>query len=813
MTAREQLLLDLINRARIDPAGTAAQYGINLNEGLAPGTISADPKQPLAPHQALIDAAGLHSQDMLDNDYFSHTNLSGQQPWDRATAAGYPPAAIAENIAWGGSTGPIDQEAYVYLLHENLFVDSGVSGRGHRLNMLNAGYRELGPGVRYGVYTYAGTDYNSAMVTELFGNRGGNHFLTGVVFDDLDGDDRYDPGEGLGGVTVTTGALTTTTGSSGGWCLEVADGEYVVTASGGSFSGVGSLQATVSGANVELDFVSGLASGYVNYVLADVALGPVTFQQLSGLDPSAGELWYVCQASRDGVLTVDAAFDPGAGSAQLTLYDEGGSQLAVSTLVDGNQRIDWDATAGQTFRIRLSGTSSEVDLRLVNLVQPSPDGTAVSVFGTDGDDTFQSVAPAAAPLVMTVNGVRYDSTAWPSLGSVSFVGGAGSDTAAHTGSDADEVASLDPTSGTVTGPDYTLTLSEVESITVESGGGTDVAYLRGDPGQADTFRAWPETARLSGAQYDNCVESFRYVHAYGTTGNTDVAYLYGDPGQNDTFEAWPETARRYGAQYYNRVKSFRYVHAYGTTGNTDVARLYGDPGQNDTFQAWPEMARLYGAQYYNRVKSFRYVHAYGTTGNSDVAYLYGDPAQNDTFQAWPETARLYGAQYWNGVKSFRYVHAYGTTGNNDVAYLRDSSGNDIFQGWSQIARLYGSGFYNRVKSFRWVHGYAGGGTDRAELYGSGGNDVFLGTSSNSRLYGSGFYNRVNSFEKVEAYGAGGDDVAELHDAILETGLIVPVDASSFVWLYDFDQIRQVDTGTGDESIIDVVDQQYTAYWQ
>jgi hypothetical protein len=625
MTAREQLLLDLINRARIDPAGTAAAYGIDLNEGLAPGTISADAKQPLAPRQALVNAAGLHSQDMLDNDYFSHTNLSGEGPSDRATAAGYPPAAVGENIGLRGSTGPIDEEAHVYLIHEDLFVDAGVDGRGHRLNLLNEDYREVGPGVRYGVYTSGGTDYNVGMVTELFGDRGGNHFLTGIAFDDLNGNERYEPGEGLEGVTITTGALTNTTGPSGGWVLEVPDGQYLVTASGGSFSGVGSLEATVSGANVELDFVSGVASGYVNYVLAevpDVELGLITFNTLPDQDPSAGQIGYVCQTARDGILTIEAGYDSGAGSAQLALCDEGGSQLAVSTLVDGNQRIDWDVSAGQTYRVRLSGTSDAVELRLVNLVQPSGDGTEVCVYGTDGDDTFVSVAATVgSSWEITVNGVAYDTTAWPSLESFSLLGGAGNDTAIHTGSDGDDVASLDPTSGTITGPGYAVTISDVETITVRSGGGTDVAYLRGDPDQSDSFRGSPELARVWGPQYENRVESFRYVHGYGTPGNADVAYLHGDPGASDTFEAWPEMARLYGAGFYNRVKSFRHVHGYGTPEGSDVAYLHDDPGGDDTFEAWPEMARLYGAGFYNRVKSFRYVHGYSTSG-SDLAELY-----------------------------------------------------------------------------------------------------------------------------------------------------------------------------------------------
>ena len=40
-TAYEQYFLELVNRARANPGGEAARLGIDLNQGLAAGTISA----------------------------------------------------------------------------------------------------------------------------------------------------------------------------------------------------------------------------------------------------------------------------------------------------------------------------------------------------------------------------------------------------------------------------------------------------------------------------------------------------------------------------------------------------------------------------------------------------------------------------------------------------------------------------------------------------------------------------------------------------------------------------------------------------
>jgi uncharacterized protein YkwD len=304
MSPYEQLLLELINRARANPSEEAARYGIDLNQGLAAGTISTAAKQPLAPNEFLIDAAGDHSQDMLDNNYFSHTNLAGQSPSDRARAAGYPTGA-GENIAWGGSTGPINQISHVFARHENLFESPG-----HRRNMLRDAYEEIGLGVRFGPYTYSGTTYNSSMVTEMFGNPGIGPLLTGVVFTDAsDGsandDQFYSVGEQVGGGTITatntsTGAVfTSSIGSSGGYALQVAPGTYDVVATAGSQSYLVT-SVVVGSLNVKVDFETTTAASGGNLPpsfepIADVQF-PLTqsvfVTNLSATDPDSAQLTF-----------------------------------------------------------------------------------------------------------------------------------------------------------------------------------------------------------------------------------------------------------------------------------------------------------------------------------------------------------------------------------------------------------------------------------------------------------------------------------------------------------------------------------------
>src|SRR5882757_6648628 len=113
-TALEQLILELVNRARLDPAAEAARYGIALNEGVAAAdTISTASKQPLAMNETLLGTARAHSQDMIDRDYFAHDTPEGVTPFQRITNAGYNHTTAGENIAFSSTTGTVTNQMTV----------------------------------------------------------------------------------------------------------------------------------------------------------------------------------------------------------------------------------------------------------------------------------------------------------------------------------------------------------------------------------------------------------------------------------------------------------------------------------------------------------------------------------------------------------------------------------------------------------------------------------------------------------------------------------------------------------------------------
>ncbi len=277
----EQLMLELINRARAAPALEAVRFGIDLNEGLDPGTISEEPKPPLAFHPLLIAAARAHSQWMLDTDTFSHTGVDGTNPGQRMQLAGYVFSgawAWGENIAWGGTTGPLDAEAHTFALHETLFLSPG-----HRENLCATLFDEIGIGLTTGPFTSGGTTYNALMATQKFAFSGSTPSprVVGVVYHDANGNGFYDVGEGIPDVTVTVvgGHWQAVTSASGGYAVpyEGSSGTLTLAFAGAALPAPVNMRAEKTGQNIKIDLESA-ALPVMRFVGGSLADTPSGFQ-------------------------------------------------------------------------------------------------------------------------------------------------------------------------------------------------------------------------------------------------------------------------------------------------------------------------------------------------------------------------------------------------------------------------------------------------------------------------------------------------------------------------------------------------------
>ncbi|MER2009123.1 MAG: CAP domain-containing protein [Psychrobacillus sp.] len=94
-------------------------------------------KEGLAPLQidsALTKSAQLKSQDMKDNNYFSHTSPTYGSPFDQMKSLGISYKSAAENIAMGQRSA---QEV----------VQGWMNSAGHRANIMNGSYTHIGVGL------------------------------------------------------------------------------------------------------------------------------------------------------------------------------------------------------------------------------------------------------------------------------------------------------------------------------------------------------------------------------------------------------------------------------------------------------------------------------------------------------------------------------------------------------------------------------------------------------------------------------------------------------------------------------------------
>jgi uncharacterized protein YkwD len=270
-TNDEQLMLQLLNQARTNPAAAAQEisenitptitatlnyYGVNLQATL--NTIaSATPQPPLAWNAQLAQAAQGHSQDMATNQYQSHTGSDGSSPQQRIQNTGYDNTTITGENVYAYSTSV--QEAM-----EAFLLDWGVSDDGHRMNIQQPGtsaqnaYRDVGIAL---VNTSAGSSVGPIVATQDFGAQTNEQSqVVGVAYNDPNNTGLYTSGQGVGNVQIdavnlATGQVSSTqTWSSGGYELALAPGQYQLIASQNN-QVISSNKVTVGNVNIEQDVV------------------------------------------------------------------------------------------------------------------------------------------------------------------------------------------------------------------------------------------------------------------------------------------------------------------------------------------------------------------------------------------------------------------------------------------------------------------------------------------------------------------------------------------------------------------------------
>jgi hypothetical protein len=265
----EQQLVWLMNRARANPtqegawlateddpdiAAARTFWGVNVT--VLQNEFAAIPaKPPVAFDARLYTAAKAHSDYLISIDGQSHT---GQ--FDRIDAAGFD-YTLAAGIVYSYS------EHAVYG-HAGFNIDwgPGTDGTqdppGHRNAIMSVNYDYTNVGYAVVAEANPSTDVGPQVITGnlCYANAGAadhyNRFLVGTVWIDSNGNDQYDPGEGIGGVTVEPdqGDFFAVTANSGGYAIPItATGDYGVTFSGSAITPTVTRTVTVGSTSVLLD--------------------------------------------------------------------------------------------------------------------------------------------------------------------------------------------------------------------------------------------------------------------------------------------------------------------------------------------------------------------------------------------------------------------------------------------------------------------------------------------------------------------------------------------------------------------------------
>ena len=141
--ALEEQMLELVNDER-------ANAGLN----------------PLRFNDTLNDSSEDHSSWMLDADVFEHQGVNGSTPHARMEDAGYQFEGnwhSGENIAWMSEDNVPGHEDEVVALHNGL-----MNSPGHRANILNPDFTEIGIGIEAGLFSVQNDEYSSVMISQNF---------------------------------------------------------------------------------------------------------------------------------------------------------------------------------------------------------------------------------------------------------------------------------------------------------------------------------------------------------------------------------------------------------------------------------------------------------------------------------------------------------------------------------------------------------------------------------------------------------------------------------------------------------------------
>ncbi|MBV1917762.1 MAG: tandem-95 repeat protein [Sphingomonadaceae bacterium] len=468
--SEEQYLLELINEARLDPQASAARYlstysplvatqasiqdamdffGVN-GSSLSSAYAQLATAGPLAWNSSLASAADKHSAAMISADEQSH-QVSGESALGaRVSAEGYNYSVLGENVYayaddvlyahagfmvdWGYDG--VDYSGSTLLSNFATLGDGIQDGAGHRDNIMNPAFREVGIDVTY--ENDSTTDVGNLVVTQDFG-ASSSYFVTGVAYTDNDGDDFYSFGEGRGDLTVQIGSASVTSYGSGGYSLVASTGDNSVNFSGGGLAGTVTVRTAIQGENVKLDIVDGKTLLTSASVVVDGGVSEIRALGTEGLTIEAGSgAQKIIGTAADDVLSGGTGNDTfvgglgndeiiGGAGTDMAIFEGNHITYTVGTNTAGVTLISSSASGTDTTEGIEIFRFSNGDFNLVNgLLTRTGEGNSGG--DTDGYNVIEGTNNAE-----TLNGTNAADLFIGKLGNDTIHGGDGVDISSYSG--------------------------------------------------------------------------------------------------------------------------------------------------------------------------------------------------------------------------------------------------------------------------------------------------------------------------------------------------------------------------------------------
>jgi len=396
-TDEEQLYLELINRARANPTAEGLrlatstdpdvqsalkQFNVDLDV-LKTEFAALEPRPPLAMNKKLSDAARKHTEFLFETATQTHTGRDESTIDERIAAEGYNWSSVSENVySYARDT---------FYSHDGFQVDWGdgpgatygmQAGRGHRVAIHDetpeAGIdpdvginREVGIAVKLGTKTVGSNiPVGPHLVTQDFATDSsadgyGTPFVTGVAYYDLNANNFYDLGEGIGGLTVNVEGASSyaVTSASGGYAVPVPSTAIVRAV---TFTGLGANTASNTAvasdeANVKMDFKPAFIPASLSGSDA-IQIGQTSNYTFN---PVLGATGYKGRVVRDVNATADSADNP----ARMTVNQSGVYPTSVKFEGNGSYHLVCPQVGPQTLTYKNSfhvktGATLSFDSRL-----------------------------------------------------------------------------------------------------------------------------------------------------------------------------------------------------------------------------------------------------------------------------------------------------------------------------------------------------------------------------------------------------------------------------------------------------------------